>query len=46
LNGVPPTDEIGRSVFSVRRTDATITFNLLRCRWSPFDAVDGSSTGT
>ena len=26
LNGVPPTDEIGRSVLSVRRTDATITF--------------------
>jgi hypothetical protein len=35
LNGVPPTDEIGRSVLSVRRTDATITFILLRCRWSP-----------
>ena len=46
LNGVPPTDEIGRSVLSVRRTDATITFILLRCRWSPIDAVDGSSTGT
>jgi hypothetical protein len=30
LNGVPPTDEIGRSVLSVRRTDATITFILLR----------------
>ena len=25
LNGVPPTDEIGRSVLLVRRTDATIT---------------------
>jgi hypothetical protein len=35
LNGVPPTDEIGRSVLLVRRTDATITFILLRCRWSP-----------
>ena len=35
LNGVSPTDEIGRSVLSVRRTDATITFILLRCRWSP-----------
>ena len=30
LNGVSPTDEIGRSVLSVRRTDATITFILLR----------------
>ena len=35
LNGVPPTDEIGRSVLLVRRTDATIIFILLRCRWSP-----------
>ena len=35
LNGVPPTDEIGRSVLSVRRTDATIAFILLRCRSSP-----------
>ena len=35
LNGVSPTDEIGRSVLSVRRIDATITFILLRCRWSP-----------
>jgi len=34
LNEVPPTDEIDRSVLSVRRTDATITFILLRCRWS------------
>ena len=25
LNEVPPTDEIGRSDLSVRRTDATIT---------------------
>ena len=26
LNGVPPTDEIGRSVLSVRRTDANLYF--------------------
>jgi hypothetical protein len=44
LNGVPPTDEIGRSVFSVRRTDATITFNLLRCRWSPFGTKQTSNS--
>ena len=29
LNEVPPTDEIGRSDLSVRRTDATITVGLL-----------------
>ncbi len=41
LNGVSPTDEIGRSVLSVRRTDATITFILLRCRWSLLLAQSG-----
>jgi hypothetical protein len=46
LNGVPPTDEIGRSVLSVRRTDATITFILLRCRWSPIGTKRTSNCRT
>ena len=46
LNGVSPTDEIGRSVLSVRRTDATITFFVampLVSYWHKADITEHST---